>query len=1043
MNQFWRNVKTNHHHLSSLISAISSKNSDLRPYAEITLEGSKHLGLLDSGAQVSCLGNKLAVEIQNKLNLTQRKTTIRTADSREQLCFGTVDLPITFKNEKKILHFFVVPSLSQDIILGVDFWKKFQIAPNIISQVDFEEKLGMATTEDLSVHVLCPPEKTRLEQVKSLFPSCEKEGLGRTKLFQYEIELEPNVRPIKQRYFPISPAIEKLVHKEIDEMLALGVIEEAPNSPWSSPVVLVKKPNKVRLCLDSRKVNKVTVKDAYPLPHIDGIISRLPKAEYISSLDLRRAFWQIPLAESSKDYTCFTVPNRPLYRYVVMPFGLCNAPQALCRLMDRVIPNSLRDEVFVYLDDLLIVSDTFEKHMSVLSTVAIKLREAGLTINVEKSKFCLKEVKYLGFVVGNGTLMVDKDKVSAVTDFPAPTTVRQLRRFLGMAGWYRRFIGDYAAITAPLTNLLRKGRGFNWSSEADAAFVELKEKLSSAPILASPDYSKAFILQCDASKQGVGAVLSQVNAEGVEVPIAYFSKKLNKAQSNYSVTEQECLAVVLSLKKFRAYIEGQEFQVITDHASLQWLMRQTDLSGRLARWALKLQGYRFEIKHRRGSENIVPDCLSRANFEIDELSYFPQIDMESNHFKSESYEKLIQRVSEDKMALPDLQVIAGKVYKRTDFSDGDPLKEGFSWKLWVPEGLTQEIIEHAHKPPQKCHGGIGKTIRRIKLNFYWPDLAIRVKEFVSNCEECQTSKSPNYVLRPPMRSPYVVGRPFEKIYIDLLGPYPRSKTGHIGLLIVLDHLTKFPLLQPLKKFDTLHILNFLSEHVFPVYGTPNVLLSDNGKQFKNKVFNKFLNDRGVTHVYTALYSPQANASERVNRSVICGIRTYLGKDQTVWDRNIPEIAESLRSSYHQTIGCSPYFALFGQQMATHGHDYVVFRQLHSLEGETVDRSDRLCMIRKQITDNVAKAFADSSKRYNLRSNSSNHFKEGDVVYRRNFCQSDATKKFTSKFAPRFIKAKVVCKKGTCMYELEDAESKKREVYHGKDIKPCTQPGNPF
>lgn len=311
---------------------------------------------------------------------------------------------------------------------------------------------------------------------------------------EHVIELDSNARPVKQRYYPISPAIERLVHGEIDTMLQLGVIEEAPHSPWSSPVVLVRKADKVRLCLDSMKINSMTVIDAFPLPLTDGILSRLPKAEYISSLDLRRAFWQIPLSEKSRDLTSFTVPNRPLYRYCVMPFGLCNAPQALCLLMDRVITSQVKDEVFVYLDDLFIITETFEKHMSVLSQVAFALRNAGLTINAQKSKFCIKEVNYLGYVVGNGTLKTDPDKVSAVTNYSSPTSVKQLRRFLGMAGWYRRFVDNFASLTAPLTNLLKKGTGFHWLEEWEVAFGILKQKLSSAPILVSPDYTKPFLL---------------------------------------------------------------------------------------------------------------------------------------------------------------------------------------------------------------------------------------------------------------------------------------------------------------------------------------------------------------------------------------------------------------------------------------------------------------------------------------------------------------------------------------------------------------------
>ncbi|XP_023159122.1 uncharacterized protein LOC101459516 [Ceratitis capitata] len=670
---FWKRVKKNRKILNRLICSTEHKTFDIRPYAKITILDSEHLGLLDSGAQVSCLGSSLANDVCKQKKLRKHTISICTADGKKQIVYGTIDLNVQFEDKNEVIKFFVVPSMSQNVILGVDFWIKFKIAPHIISEISLEPTL------DENSIILSIEQQRKLDLVKNKFPSFEKEGLGKTSLMEYAIELEPNVRPIKQRYFPISPAVEKLVHAEIDEMIKLSVIEEAPNSPWSSPVVLVKKPNKVRLCLDSRKINSVTVKDAYPLPHIDGILSRIPKAEYISSLDLRRAFWQIPLAESSRDYTCFTVPNRPLYRYRVMPFGLCNAPQALCRLMDRVIPPQLKTQVFVYLDDLLIVSASFDDHMSILAEVAHELRRAGLTINVGKSKFCIREVKYLGYIVGNGTLRTDPDKISAVSNYPVPTSVKLLRRFLGMAGWYRRFVDNFAAVATPLTNLLKKSKNFSWNDEAQKSLDTLKQMLCTAPVLASPNYEKPFIIQCDASKLGVGAVLAQKNIDGIEVPIAYFSQKLNKAQTNYSVTELECLAAILSLKKFRAYVEGQDFTIVTDHASLEWLMHQTDLSSRLARWSLKLQGYRFKIEHRKGTLNIVPDSLSRQNFdEIASLEVLPLVDLHSSEFLSEEYKKLIRFVQENGESLPDLQIIDGHLYKRTEHPNGDPDREAFN-----------------------------------------------------------------------------------------------------------------------------------------------------------------------------------------------------------------------------------------------------------------------------------------------------------------------------------------------------------------------------
>lgn len=457
------------------------------------------------------------------------------------------------------------------------------------------------------MHTLSSVQKQNLEKVIKLFPSFAEEGLGKTTILSHNIDVE-TAKPIKQRHYPVSPAMEKLMYTEVDRMLQLEVIEES-ESAWSSPIVIVNKPGKIRLCLDSRKINSVRKKDAFPLPQIGGILSRLPRAEFITSLDLKDAFWQIPLDINSRPITAFTVPGRPLYQFKVMPFGLCNVPQTMSRLMHKVISPQLRNEVFIYLDDLLVVSADFERHLDVLKEVANNLRRANLTINVGKSHFCRREVNYLGHIVGNGGIRTDPEKISAIKNFPVPKTIKALRSFLGLCGWYRKFIAYFADVTAPLTDLLSKKKQFSFTAEALSAFDNLKSKLSEAPILQSPDFSKPFFIHCDACRTGVGGVLVQVSEEGDEMPIAYVSKKLNKAQQAYSVTEQECLAALVCLKTFRPYVEGHEFTIITDHASLKWLMTQTDLSSRLARWALKLQGYKFQIVHRKGKLNVVPDTL--------------------------------------------------------------------------------------------------------------------------------------------------------------------------------------------------------------------------------------------------------------------------------------------------------------------------------------------------------------------------------------------------------------------------------------------------
>lgn len=491
-----------------------------------------------------------------------------------------------------------------------------------------------------------------------------------------------------------------------------------------------------------------------------------------------------------------------------------------------------------------------------------------------------------------------------------------------MTGWYRRFIQDYSTITFPLTELLTKKKVFVWDESAQRAIDDLKTRLTTAPLLIHPDYSKTFILQCDASTCGVGAVLAQEDENGIARPIAYMSHKLNRAQRNYSISELECLAVVMTIKKFRSYIEGQDFKVITDHASLKWLTNQRDLTGRLARWSLKLQGFNFRIEHRRGKDNIVPDVLSRAHegefcVEVVEMERLPSIDLDSDAFRSEDYTKIRDSIPADS---PDFRVIDGYVYKRTEFSTGQA-DESDCWKLLVPSELRNKVIYAAHDVPNSSHCGIAKTLEHIRWYFYWPKLVRDVRDYIGKCELCKTSKAPTTVMRPPMGQIVNTERPFQRLYVDLIGPFPRTRDGNIGILIVLDHFSKFTFLKVLKKFDSKLIIKYLETEIFNCFGVPETLVSDNGTQFRCKEFESFLKRYGTEHIFTAVYSPQANASERVNRSINEALRSYIRKDQREWDKYIPSINCSLRNSVHQTIERTPYQIVFGQTMVTHGLDF--------------------------------------------------------------------------------------------------------------------------
>lgn len=988
------------------LSTIINNSTDRRYYASVKFLTFVELGLLDTGANVSCLGSDLAsLDFSTYKEFCPLKSFVRTADGVIQKVKGYLNVDVHFKNNVEKIQILIVPSISQRLILGLDFWRKFNLAPDLFENVIVSSKQEDVNTclseisgipPSDSIHKeypLSPSQRQQLETVIQLFPNSDKQGLGRTKLIQHKIEVE-GADPVKQRYYPVSPAVEKLMYQEVDRMLSLGVIEPSSSS-WSSPMRLVIKPNKVRLCLDARRLNQVTKKDAYPLPSIEGIFSRLPKAHLITKLDLKDAYWQIGLTEESKALTAFTVPGRPLYQFLVMPFGLCNAPATMCRLVDELIPPDLRHCIFGYLDDLIVVSEDFNAHITVLVRLADQLRKANLTLNIAKSHFCVTEANYLGYIIGDGGIKTDPQKIDAILKWPPPKNIKQVRGFLGLAGWYRRFVANFSTLVYPITETLSTKRKFVWTREAQAAFDQLKQILTSAPILSNPDFTKTFFVHCDASDFGIGAVLMQLDEENNEKPIAFMSRKLTSAQRNYSVTERECLAAVEAIKKFRCYLELQEFEIITDHSSLLWLMNQSDLTGRLARWVFKLQGFKFTIRHRKGKDHVVPDALSRvpgdevSSIEITE----PEIDLESPHFDSADYSNLRVKVEDNRNKYPDVKVIDKYIYIRTGHYRGDEDQESECWKLWVPKDLRNDVVHRAHNSPVSAHCGVVKTLDLIRRHFFWPGLVQDVREYIQSCDTCKSTKAPNFILRPEMGSPVETSRPFQRIYVDILGPYPRSKQGHIGILIVLDHLTKFHWLFPLKKFTSLCIIDLLLKHVFHIYGVPETLLSDNGSQFKANDFNAFLTSLGITHVYTALYSPQSNASERVNRSIIAGIRSFLKKDHTLWDQNLSFISCSLRNTVHQAIQCSPYKALFGLDMVTHGSSYKLLRSLNSLNEPCVKlrHEDELQVLRTKLKDHISQAYEANAKQYNLRTRPIS-YNVGDIVFRRNFALSSQEKK---------------------------------------------------
>ena len=415
------------------------------------------------------------------------------------------------------------------------------------------------------------------------------------------------IRPPPRR-IPAVPREE--VRKLLREMEEKRIIRPS-KSPWASPVVLVKKKDgSTRFCVDYRRLNSVTHKDAYPLPRIDDTLQSLSGSKWFSTIDLLSRYWQVDITESDREKTAF-ITHDGLFEFNVMPFGLCNAPATFQRLMNFALSGMLWSECLVYLDDIVIFGRTFEEHLSHLASVLARLRAVNMKAKLSKCNFLKEQVLYLGHVISPEGISTDPSKTQRITEWPTPKSVQEVQQFLGLAGYYRRFVQNFAGIAKPLQRLTERGRIFKWTIECENAFARLKLLLSTSPILSFPDFSLPFILDTDACQCGIGAVLSQIHKDGTERVVAFASRAMSKSERKYSVTQQELLAAVTFINYFRQFLLGKHFVLRTDHGSLQWLHSLKEPEGQLARWLERLQEYNFNIQHRKGSHHQNADALSR------------------------------------------------------------------------------------------------------------------------------------------------------------------------------------------------------------------------------------------------------------------------------------------------------------------------------------------------------------------------------------------------------------------------------------------------
>ena len=620
-------------------------------------------------------------------------------------------------------------------------------------------------------------------------------------------------------------------------MLAEDIIEPS-NSPWSSPVVLVpKKSGEVRFCVDFRKVNSSTIRDSYPLPYISSILDKLRNSNFFTTLDLKSGYWQINLDPDSRPITAFTVPGRGLYQFRRLPFGLHSAGATFQRFLDTVIGPELDKVALVYLDDIIVLGKTIEQHMSNLRTVFDRLRRAGLKLNPDKCKFGQTAIRYLGHIVSPEGIQTDPEKISAIQNVAPPQTKKEVRSLLGSASWYRRFVPNFAQISAPLVQLTKKNERWAWGPEQDTAFGEIKDALSRSPVLVCPDFRKPFQLHTDASLEGMGVALIQIH-DGMERVVAYASRAFSAAEKKYCTTEQECLAVVWGIGKFKYYLEGYQFEVVTDHQCLRWLAELKKPSGRLSRWAVDLQQYDFTVRYRTGAMNTLADSLSRHPLP-------PRLDESVEYFASDTiprdeWYEAMWRIAEENKSNHQGSVVRGQhLYRRLPHGiDEDGTQ---AWKLCVGKADRVRVLKEVHDAPEAGHLGMRKTVSGAMRVYYWPGIVRDVKEYVKKCTSCSRHKFQQG--KPLGQMSYSASEyPWVQVSLDLIGPFPRSKKGFRTILVCQDRFTKWVEMCPLKTATTKTVVQAFKERIIYRFGCPRMLLADNGPQFASGEFRREMDD---------------------------------------------------------------------------------------------------------------------------------------------------------------------------------------------------------
>jgi ribonuclease HI len=1012
--------------------------------------------LFDSGASHSFISSSF-VEANNVDTVALKRPLITQSPGGHIPChLGVIGIPINLSGVVFLANLVVLNSQGIDVILGMDWLTKHR------GSIACAERTVTVTNhhgETVTCHVKVsrpgpmlhnlkaetPKEVPVVAEYMDMFPE-ELPGMPPEREVEFAIDLVPGTAPIAKRpYRMAAPELAEL-KKQLDELLQKGYIRPS-SSPWGAPVLFVKKKDgSMRLCVDYRALNEVTIKNKYPLPRIDDLFDQLKGAKFFSKIDLRSGYYQLRIRPEDVPKTAF-VTRYGQYEFTVMPFGLTNAPAYFMNLMNKVFMEELDQFVVVFIDDILVYSRSAEEHEQHLRVVLGKLRSHQLYAKFSKCEFWLQKVSFLGHVLTAEGVAVDPEKVTAVSEWKQPTSVSEIRSFLGLAGYYRRFIEGFSKIARPMTELLKKDKKFVWTEACERSFHELKERLTTAPVLVLPDIRKDFVIFCDASRQGLGCVLMQ---EGRVV--AYASRQLRSHEQNYPTHDLELAAVVHALKIWRHYLIGNKCEIYTDHKSLKYIFTQPDLNLRQRRWLELIKDYDLEIHYHPGKANVVADALSRKAYchhlVTQELRLREEMEKLNLSVVPHSYnynlsvrpvlDDQIKEAQKDDEKLMEIKAQTGE-NKAPDFRVD---KDGVLWfkkRLCVPKQghYRQTILDEAHNSAYSIHPGATKMYLDLKEKYWWNGMKGDIAKFVAYCDVCRRIKAehqkPSGLLQP---LPIPVWK-WDEVGMDFIIGLPRTKSGNDSVWVVVDRLTKVAHFIPVRTtYGGDKLAKLYIDRIVKLHGVPKRIVSDRGTQFTSRFWRSLHEALGTKLDFSSAYHPQTDGqTERINQILEDMLRacvlTY-GKD---WEDSLPYAEFSYNNSYQTSLKMSPFEALYGRKCRTP----LMWSEVGDRIVERPDfieaAEDKVAEIRANLkaAQSRQKSYADKRRR-------ELSFEVGDHVYLK-VSPIRGTRRFQvrGKLAPRFIGPFPILKKvGAVAYKIQLPEemSDVHNVFHVSQLRKC-------